>query len=185
MDSDSDSEDDQPLFQNKSASDASSVNLSTPLKKSMKFLSSDDSDNDSIRVKRRTNGSPTATTKYNNQRKRKSVSPRQSNKRPRTVSRPSAKKSPTKATYANPLPVDNYPVKPEIKPLLTEKDAVRWWDKEPYKGDIKWTTLDHNGVVFPPPYQPHNVKLLYDGKPLDLTPEQEELATFYAQMIET
>lgn len=39
----------------------------------------------------------------------------------------------------------------------------------------KWTTLEHNGVIFPPPYKPHGVKMLYNGRPVDLTPEQEEV----------
>ena len=42
-------------------------------------------------------------------------------------------------------------------------------------GQKKWTTLVHNGVIFPPPYQPHGVKMTYKGKPVDLTPEQEEV----------
>lgn len=46
----------------------------------------------------------------------------------------------------------------------------------PNSGDgQKWTTLVHSGVIFPPPYQPHRVKMLYNGKPVDLTPEQEEV----------
>lgn len=49
----------------------------------------------------------------------------------------------------------------------------------------KWTTLVHNGVIFPPPYKPHGVKMLYKGKPVDLTPEQEEVATMYAVMLDT
>lgn len=39
----------------------------------------------------------------------------------------------------------------------------------------KWTSLVHNGVIFPPAYKPHGVKMLYKGKPVDLTPEQEEV----------
>jgi len=42
-------------------------------------------------------------------------------------------------------------------------------------GQKKWTTLAHNGVVFPPPYKPHGVMILYKGKPVSLTPEQEEV----------
>jgi DNA topoisomerase-1 len=42
-------------------------------------------------------------------------------------------------------------------------------------GGKKWTTLEHNGVIFPPPYKPHGVKMLYNGQPVDLTPEQEEV----------
>ncbi|KAL8481026.1 hypothetical protein ACS0TY_027533 [Phlomoides rotata] len=49
----------------------------------------------------------------------------------------------------------------------------------------KWTTLEHNGVIFPPPYKPHGVKMLYKGKPVDLTPEQEEVATMFAVMLDT
>jgi DNA topoisomerase-1 len=41
----------------------------------------------------------------------------------------------------------------------------------------KWSTLVHNGVLFPPPYKPHGVKMLYNGQPVDLTPEQEEVTS--------
>ncbi|OMP04341.1 DNA topoisomerase I [Corchorus olitorius] len=52
-------------------------------------------------------------------------------------------------------------------------------------GQKKWSTLVHNGVIFPPPYKPHGVKVLYNGRPVDLTPEQEEVATMYAVMKDT
>jgi DNA topoisomerase-1 len=52
-------------------------------------------------------------------------------------------------------------------------------------GEVRWQTLEHAGVLFPPEYQPHGVKMLYDGVPVDLTPEQEEVATFFAVMKET
>ncbi|PON81508.1 DNA topoisomerase I [Trema orientale] len=52
-------------------------------------------------------------------------------------------------------------------------------------GQKKWTTLIHNGVIFPPPYQPHGVKMLYNGSPVDLTPLQEEVATMFAVMKDT
>lgn len=46
--------------------------------------------------------------------------------------------------------------------------------KEPTngKGDIKWATLEHHGVVFPPEYEPHGVPLMYDGEEVQLKPEQ-------------
>lgn len=54
-------------------------------------------------------------------------------------------------------------------------------DKEP-----KWTQqLEHQGVLFPPEYTPHGVKMLYDGAPVDLAPEAEEVATMYASMRDT
>ncbi|KAI3742973.1 hypothetical protein L1987_60673 [Smallanthus sonchifolius] len=49
----------------------------------------------------------------------------------------------------------------------------------------KWNTLVHNGVIFPPAYKPHGVKMLYKGKPVDLTPEQEEVATMFSVMLDT
>ncbi|KAL4562504.1 hypothetical protein LXL04_034710 [Taraxacum kok-saghyz] len=49
----------------------------------------------------------------------------------------------------------------------------------------KWTSLVHSGVIFPPEYKPHGVKMLYNGKPVDLTPEQEEVATMFAVMLDT
>jgi DNA topoisomerase I len=49
-----------------------------------------------------------------------------------------------------------------------------WWNaKEPPEG-CQWVTMEHAGVSFPEPYQPHGVKLLYEGKPIDLNPLQEE-----------
>ena len=67
-----------------------------------------------------------------------------------------------------------------------EDEEYRWWD-DPTKGDgtKKWTTLEHNGVVFPPPYEPlpKNVKLKYDGIPVTLHPEAEEVAGFFGSML--
>lgn len=67
-----------------------------------------------------------------------------------------------------------------------EEDEFRWWE-DPGKGDgtKKWSTLEHNGVVFPPEYQPlpKNVKIKYDGIPVSLKPEAEEVAAFYGSML--
>eukprot|EP00897_Mesotaenium_endlicherianum_P003362 jgi/Mesen1/3053/ME000018S02365 len=52
-------------------------------------------------------------------------------------------------------------------------------------GGVKWKTLEHCGVIFPPPYQSHGIRMLYDGKPVQLTPEQEEVATMFAVMKDT
>jgi DNA topoisomerase-1 len=66
------------------------------------------------------------------------------------------------------------------------EEEYRWWE-DPNKGDgtIKWTTLEHNGVVFPPPYEPlpAKVKLHYDGVPVSLHVDAEEVATFYGSML--
>jgi len=50
---------------------------------------------------------------------------------------------------------------------------------------VKWQTFKHNGVLFPEPYVPHNIPLLYDGKRINLDPESEEYATIYSKFIGT
>lgn len=56
-----------------------------------------------------------------------------------------------------------------------EDDEIhRWWDNENPAGDgtQKWQTLQHNGVYFPPPYEPlpSHVKMKYDGISFLLSP---------------
>ncbi|KAH8905149.1 hypothetical protein BR93DRAFT_929396 [Coniochaeta sp. PMI_546] len=67
-----------------------------------------------------------------------------------------------------------------------EEEEYRWWDAPKKEDDsIKWTTLEHNGVIFADPYKPlpKNVKLYYDGKPLELHVEAEEVATYFGSML--
>ncbi|CEP22540.1 K03163 DNA topoisomerase I [Cyberlindnera jadinii] len=63
----------------------------------------------------------------------------------------------------------------------------KWWENQQDDDSIKWETLEHNGVIFPPEYEPlpTHVKMFYDGKPVNLPPAAEEVAGFYAAMLET
>ena len=67
-----------------------------------------------------------------------------------------------------------------------QEEEYHWWE-DPTKGDRteKWTTLEHNGVVFPPPYEllPKNVKMRYNGIPVSMAPEAEEIAGFFGTML--
>ena len=67
-----------------------------------------------------------------------------------------------------------------------EEEEYRWWE-DPTQGDgtKKWTTLQHAGVVFPPPYEPlpKLVKMRYDGIPITMAPEAEEIAGFFGAML--
>ena len=64
--------------------------------------------------------------------------------------------------------------------------VYEWWkEEEPLPEGKKWRFLEHNGVIFPPKYEPHGVKMKYDGEPVDLNDEQESVATMYAAMINT
>jgi len=49
--------------------------------------------------------------------------------------------------------------------------------------DAKWHRLEHNGVLFPPPYEPHCVRPLCDGVEVFLNAEAEEMATAFAQIL--
>ncbi|KAJ4394203.1 DNA topoisomerase 1 [Gnomoniopsis smithogilvyi] len=67
-----------------------------------------------------------------------------------------------------------------------EEEEHEWWNEpKPEDDSIKWNTLEHNGVLFPPEYQPlpKNVKLYYDGIPVDLHTEAEEAASYFGIML--
>lgn len=76
------------------------------------------------------------------------------------------------------------PAKKKAK-TTSEKKTRNGKNSAQGSGKKMWDTLRHCGVLFPPEYQPHGVKMLYDGNPVDLTPEQEEVATMFAIMKET
>lgn len=78
------------------------------------------------------------------------------------------------------------------KPKKQEKDEGdedsqgQWWQEyETQDNTVKWTTLEHSGVCFPPEYVPHEVPLIYDGQELVLEPEAEEVAGFFGALIQT
>lgn len=51
-----------------------------------------------------------------------------------------------------------------------------------------WMTLQHNGPYFTwiqEPYKPHGTPISYDGKDYKLTPQEEEVANFWAKRITT
>ena len=60
-----------------------------------------------------------------------------------------------------------------------------WLTKQFGSGVFKWKTLQHNGVLFPSPYKPHNTPLIYNGEEIKLTPLSEEYATLYAKYLDT
>ena len=49
----------------------------------------------------------------------------------------------------------------------------------------KWKTFKHNGVLFPQPYKPHHVPIIYDGMKIILDEKSEEYATIYAKFVDT
>ncbi|XP_058487006.1 DNA topoisomerase I, like isoform X2 [Solea solea] len=66
------------------------------------------------------------------------------------------------------------------------EEKWKWWEEERYTDGVKWRFLEHKGPVFAPPYEPlpSHVKFYYDGKVMKLSPEAEEVATFFAKMLD-
>lgn len=98
---------------------------------------------------------------------------------------PISKKAKAKAKTATPAKKGKDTTKPKDTSPEEDDDEHAWWN-DPKGGDdsIKWKTLEHNGVLFPPEHEPwpKNVKLVYDGKPVILGHEAEEVATFWVAM---
>jgi DNA topoisomerase-1 len=68
------------------------------------------------------------------------------------------------------------------------KLVCRYWLHQHFggaKGDVKWSTFVHSGVMFPEPYKPHEIPLIYNGIQVKLPPLAEEYATMYARYLDT
>ncbi|KAL0978606.1 hypothetical protein UPYG_G00172820 [Umbra pygmaea] len=66
------------------------------------------------------------------------------------------------------------------------EEKWKWWEEERYTDGSKWRFLEHKGPVMAAPYEPipGNVRFFYDGKPMKLSQDAEEVATFFAKMLE-
>ncbi|VDD91647.1 unnamed protein product [Enterobius vermicularis] len=72
------------------------------------------------------------------------------------------------------------------KKVEVEEEVWKWWEEEKKPEGIKWKSLSHKGPLFAPPYVPlpDSVKFSYDGKELKLSELAEEVAGFYARMLD-
>jgi len=67
-----------------------------------------------------------------------------------------------------------------------EGKESKWAEKDEDDDDeTKWNYLEHKGVIFPPFYDPKRFTVLYQGKPITLTRDQEEMAYYWSQTIGT
>lgn len=75
----------------------------------------------------------------------------------------------------------------ESRDASIDAEDFKWWENQNKDDSIKWTTLRHNGVIFPPDYQPlpSHIKLYYEGTPVALPPQAEEVAGFFAALLES
>lgn len=67
-----------------------------------------------------------------------------------------------------------------------EQEVWKWWEEEKKNDGTKWSFLEHKGPVFAPDYEPlpDSVVFKYDGKKMKLCEESEEIAGFYARMLD-
>uniref|UniRef100_A0A915Q7U6 DNA topoisomerase I n=1 Tax=Setaria digitata TaxID=48799 RepID=A0A915Q7U6_9BILA len=67
-----------------------------------------------------------------------------------------------------------------------EEEVWKWWEEEKKPSGIKWYSLSHKGPIFAPPYVPlpESVHFKYDGKVMKLAQITEEVASFYAKILE-
>ncbi|KAI0482633.1 hypothetical protein GGR56DRAFT_199548 [Xylariaceae sp. FL0804] len=170
-------------------------NDSKSKKPAPKKVVKDESDDDDkplagIKGKKRTSNGVAAKSKPNGVKQEDSDSDAPIRKKVKAA--PPAVKAKAKGKSAETAPAKKAPAKKAKKEESEgpgedeEDDEYRWWDAPKKEDDsIKWTTLEHNGVLFPPPYEPlpKNVKLIYDGTPVDLNPEAEEVAGFFGAML--
>ncbi|XP_075992528.1 DNA topoisomerase 1 isoform X2 [Anticarsia gemmatalis] len=101
------------------------------------------------------------------------------------------KKKKSKVEKSKPTKVKSEPddnVSPTKRKKKTEEDQEvwKWWEEEKKDDGTKWTYLEHKGPVFAPPYEPlpNNVRFFYDGKEMRLSQDAEEVAGFYARMLD-
>jgi len=205
-DESSDSESDQPLSQRLSAMN-SSQSTTNSKKRKVKTESnttvtneneSSDSDDD-IALSKRRKVTPLKKVKKEEKEVKKEIkkevkkeikkeikeeNPKKPAKRTR-VKKEEDEKPSTKRKKAQTKVKEEKVSKRKKKNEEEEVEVFRWWDNEKEDDSVKWTTLEHQGPYFPPEYVSHGIKMKYQGKPIDLVPECEEVANFYAQVIGT
>lgn len=63
--------------------------------------------------------------------------------------------------------------------------VTKYWLYCQFGGKYRWNTLSHNGVLFPPPYEKHDIPVIYKGERIVLDKLAEEAATLYARYTDT
>ena len=70
-------------------------------------------------------------------------------------------------------------------PKKRKAEKTHWWEEDEVDDFSikKWNSLEHKGVIFPPEYIPHGIPIFYDGEPVILTSEQEEVCSWWASIL--
>ncbi|XP_059381303.1 DNA topoisomerase I, mitochondrial isoform X1 [Carassius carassius] len=91
-----------------------------------------------------------------------------------------------KAEKKKKIKKDGEQEKKERRKKDEESEKWKWWEEGKSSDTQKWSSLEHKGPYFPPEYEPlpDNICFKYDGQPVKLSPVTEEIATFYAKMLD-
>ncbi|TPX08931.1 uncharacterized protein E0L32_009635 [Thyridium curvatum] len=188
------SDDDQPLgaklakkkasIEKQAAQEAKAIRANKPAPKARKVVKEESDDDEPLakpKAKRQSNGVASAK-KTNGVKKIESDSDEPISKKAKPAPKGKATPTPKKGAKAAAKKEESADPGDEEE----EEEEYRWWDAPKKEDDsIKWNTLEHSGVLFPPPYEPlpKHVRLHYDGKPVHLHPEAEEVAVFFGSML--
>ncbi|KAK3695071.1 hypothetical protein B0T22DRAFT_368247 [Podospora appendiculata] len=190
------SDDDQPLgtriaqkkasIEKSAAKEAKSIRANSKKPTPKKAIKEDSDDEPLAKPKKRQSNGVSSAKKTNGIKK----DPDSDSDAP--IAKKAKKTAPAKPTVKGKAPAAKKGVKvekDESKENSEEdekEEEYRWWDAPKKEDDtVKWNTLEHNGVLFPPAYEPlpKNVKLHYNGAPVELHVEAEEVATFFGSML--
>ncbi|KAI1499170.1 putative DNA topoisomerase 1 [Biscogniauxia marginata] len=170
----------------KSARASESKAKKTTPKKAVKEESDDDVPLAGVKGKKRAANGVAGKGKSNGVKKEESDSDAPIRKKVKTAAAAAKTKSTPVKKAADKAPAKKAKKEESEELASEEEEEYRWWDAPKKEDDtIKWKTLEHNGVIFPPPYEPlpKNVRLIYDGTPVNLHPDAEEVAGFFGAML--
>ncbi|KAK9888579.1 hypothetical protein WA026_000818 [Henosepilachna vigintioctopunctata] len=141
-------------------------------KKQKKNVFSDDEEEDYKPIKKEKKKIESEEEDYNDLKKKKTAAKK-------------VKKEP-KSTVKSEKSEDSSPKKGRKKKEEDQPEVWKWWEEEKKDDGTKWHFLEHKGPVFAPPYEclPSNVKFFYDGEEIKLSESAEEIAGFYAKMLD-
>mmetsp|Transcript_22207 Transcript_22207/g.25711 ORF Transcript_22207/g.25711 Transcript_22207/m.25711 type:complete len:816 (-) Transcript_22207:166-2613(-) len=132
--------------------------------------------------KKRKSSSTTTTTKPKAKKRVKATSTTITKKKTsntKTTSTSKAKKENGKADTNNNKALKRLEKADRIAHAM---QSFLWWDAQDPPEGCQWGTMEHAGVSFAEKYEPHGVKMKYNGDEVDLNPVEEEAATFFAAM---
>ncbi|XP_077275045.1 DNA topoisomerase 1 isoform X1 [Temnothorax americanus] len=158
-----DSEEDKPLF--------SRPKVSSSVKRK---IESDEDEDVPLLARKKSKKAANLKTK---KKKRKHVDDDDYDE-PEETQKPKKKNTKVKADGDSPSP--------RKKKQEEQQEVWKWWEEEKKSDGTKWHFLEHKGPVFAPPYEPlpPTVKFYYNSKEIKLSEETEEVATFYARMLD-